>query len=135
MEREVEPSEFKLSAIHTVMLGVRDLERSVAFYRDRLGLPVKFQSAEFAFFEAGGVTLALSRPLARVVAGADSDSSLSGAAEVVFAVPGVREAHAALRAKGVEFTHEPRNVAGTAWAANFDDPDGHALSIFGPERA
>jgi predicted lactoylglutathione lyase len=26
------------------------------------------------------------------------------------------------------------NVTGTLWAANFDDPDGHHLSIFGPEH-
>jgi hypothetical protein len=26
-------------------------------------------------------------------------------------------------------------VSGPMWAANFRDPDGHGLSIFGPERA
>jgi hypothetical protein len=35
---------------------------------------------------------------------------------------------------GVRFTHEPRNVTGTRWAANFDDLDGHHLSIFGAEH-
>ncbi len=36
--------------------------------------------------------------------------------------------------RGLRFTHEPRNVTGTFWTANFDDLDGHHLSIFGPER-
>ena len=34
---------------------------------------------------------------------------------------------------GVEFLREPSNVTGDSWAANFRDPDGHLLSIFGPE--
>jgi len=34
---------------------------------------------------------------------------------------------------GVCFTGELRNVTGARWAANCDDPDGHHLSIFGPE--
>ena len=43
----------------TVMLGVREMERSVAFYRDALGLSVQFASAEFSFLSAGGVALVL----------------------------------------------------------------------------
>jgi hypothetical protein len=46
----------------------------------------------------------------------------------------VQEAYEALSGKGIEFTHEPRNVTGAQWAANFEDPDGHRLSIFGPEH-
>jgi hypothetical protein len=46
----------------------------------------------------------------------------------------VRGAFEALRAKGVQFTIEPRNVTGTLWSANFQDPDGHRLSVFGPEH-
>jgi len=34
----------------------------------------------------------------------------------------------------VTFMNEPRPVTGDRWAANFRDPDGHLLSIFGPER-
>jgi predicted enzyme related to lactoylglutathione lyase len=75
------------------------------------------------------VTLALSEGLARAV------PQIGEAVEVVFAVDGVREAYEALRAKGVAFRMEPRVVAGTNWAANFDDPDGHHLSVFGPEKA
>ena len=51
---------------------------------------------------------------------------------MVLAVVSVRAAYAALSDKGVEFLREPANVAGDSWAANFRDPDGHLLSIFGP---
>ena len=47
----------------------------------------------------------------------------------------VTAAHAALRARGVEFLNAPRHVTGDQWAANFRDPDGHLLSVFGPEKA
>ena len=121
--------DFSLNKIGVVMLGVQDLDRAVAFYRDKLGLTLQQQiPGDFAFFAAGGITLALSIPHAK------NSPNKVGATEVVFSVEDVRAAHEALRARGVQFTVEPRNVAGTLWSANFNDPDGHRLSIFGPER-
>jgi catechol 2,3-dioxygenase-like lactoylglutathione lyase family enzyme len=117
---------FKLSKIGVIMLGVADLEKSVAFYRDRLGLKLSAQFEGFAFFDAG-VTLALSRGLAQAT------GKGSGATEVVFAVEHVRAAFDALRNQGVEFFQEPRQIAGPNWGGNFRDPDGHILSILGPE--
>ena len=121
---------FKLTKISFVMLGVRDLARAVTFYRDLLGLKVQFQSTEFAFLDAGGVTLALGLPLAQAM-GQDS-KKLGGASELVFGVDDVQAAHDSLAARGLKFVREPHNVTGAQWAANFEDPDGHALSIFGP---
>lgn len=119
-------AKYKLTQLGTVMLGVRDLAAALAFYRDKLGMSVKFQSGEFGFLEGGGVTLALSVPLEKALGHA------TGATELVFHVEDVRAAYEALGRQGVQFTLEPRNVAGDSWAANFDDPDGHHLSIFGP---
>ena len=50
-------------------------------------------------------------------------------------MPDLTAAHEPLRARGVEFLNAPRNVTGDQWAANFRDPDGHLLSVFGPEKA
>ena len=116
-----------LTQISIVMLGVRDLAASIEFYRDRLGLAVKGQMPGFAFLDAGPVTLCLSEPLAR------ASANLVGATELVFPVERVRDAYQALQVKGVKFLNEPRNVVGANWAANFTDPDGHKLSVFGPE--
>ena len=125
----MEKNSFRLSRVGTILLGVKEVGRSMAFYRDTLGLPLTAHFETFAFFNAGGVTLALSEGLARAI------PQVAGATEVVFAVEGVREAYEALRAKGVAFRIEPRQVAGPNWAANFEDPDGHHLSVFGPEKA
>ena len=51
---------------------------------------------------------------------------------MVLAVASVGAAYTALKDRGVEFLREPANVTGDSWAANFRDPDGHLLSIFGP---
>ena len=119
---------FKLEKIGVIMLDVTELARSVAFYRDRLGLTLQQQFESFAFFNGGGVTLLLRQTSPQ------TRSGVPGATEVVFSVEGVREAHEALKGKGVAFTLEPRVVSGPMWAANFNDPDGHRLSVFGPER-
>ena len=34
-----------------IMLGATDMDRSVEFYRDRLGMKVNMQSAEFTFLD------------------------------------------------------------------------------------
>jgi lactoylglutathione lyase len=114
--------------ISHVMLGVESTARSLEFYRDILGLTVQSEHPGFAFLDAGGFTLALSEGLAKAC------QPRVGATELVFGMEDVRAAYEALKSKGVAFTHEPRAVAGPMFAANFTDPDGHRLSIFGPER-
>lgn len=115
------------SEVSMVMLGVEDLSRSVEFYRDTLGLAPHGQSAEFAFFAAGGISLALSVPLGRAV------QPRSGAAEVIFRTASVEKAHALLAERGCVFVNEPREVMQGSWAATFTDPDGHHLTLFGPK--
>jgi uncharacterized protein len=109
------------------MLAVADLGASLAFYRDRLGFEVKMEIPGFAFLDGGGITLALGEPLAKVAGGS------AGGVELVFGVTSVTATHAALAQAGLAFRNPPRNVDGTNWAANFGDPDGHLLSIYGPE--
>ncbi|MGH9632273.1 MAG: VOC family protein, partial [Bryobacteraceae bacterium] len=61
------PPDFRLSKIGLIQLGVTDLNRSVEFYRDRLGLRFLGQSDVFGFFVAGGVSVALSVPISSVL--------------------------------------------------------------------
>lgn len=119
--------ELKLSQITSIMLGVRDLNASLEFYRDKLGLRVKMQEPQLALLDAGPVTLGLSPGHVRLA------PQVNGATEVVFHVENVRAARQALIDRGVSFMTEPRQVTPVDWAAHFRDPDGHLLSIFGPE--
>ena len=118
---------FNLPPVSMIMLGVRDLEKSLSFYRDRLGIDVRQRIPGFAFLDSGALTIVLSEPLAKNV------SPLAGATEVIFSVNDVRASYEALKDQGVEFSQAPRNVSGPMWAANFRDPDGHLLTLFGPE--
>ncbi|MGO9317012.1 MAG: VOC family protein [Terracidiphilus sp.] len=122
----MEQADYKLTQVSVVMLGVHDVTRSIAFYRDKLGLKVQSEIPGFAFLNAGAVTLCLSEPAAKV------RGQVAGAGEIVFSVEDVTAAYQALREKGVQFTHEPRNITPAARVANFDDPDGNHLSIYGP---
>lgn len=110
-----------------IMLGVTNVDGSVRFYRDTVGLTLQSASSEFAFFATGVVTLALNAPLGRSV------KPLAGATEVVFPVASVRAAHETLSAQGCVFATAPRVVTGESWAASFRDPDGHLLTLFGGE--
>ena len=113
--------------VSVIMLGASDLAKSIAFYRDKLGLQLTSEIQNFAFFDAGGTTtLALSR------AHAQHSPHIVGATEVVFGVDGVKSEYERLKNQGVDFRTEPRDVNGKEWAASFVDPDGHLLSIFGP---
>jgi catechol 2,3-dioxygenase-like lactoylglutathione lyase family enzyme len=117
----------QLSRITAVMLGVRDVPAAILFYRDKLGLKVIMQETEIALLQCGTVMLGLNRGLAK------ASAQIAGATEVVFAVESVRAARAGLLTHGVTFIDEPTQVTPTDWVAHFRDPDGHLLSIFGPE--
>ncbi|HEX6513118.1 MAG TPA: VOC family protein [Chloroflexota bacterium] len=119
-------ADFKPNGITIVMLGVTDLEASTAFYVERLGMRATGQVQGFAFLDGGGVTLALSEPLAKI------SDHLVGATEVIFGVDDIQAAYRELTARKVKFLNEPRRIDDTNWAADFADPDGHVLSIFGP---
>jgi catechol 2,3-dioxygenase-like lactoylglutathione lyase family enzyme len=45
--------------IDYTMVIVSDMARSVEFYRDKLGIPLKFESPEWTEFATGATTLAL----------------------------------------------------------------------------
>lgn len=115
-----------LSKVGIVMLGVRDLDRSLAFYRNALGLKERFTSPEFAFLDGGAVMIGLRKAPSLK----DPVDDLRN--ELVFEVDDVDAAYRSLSERGVAFRVEPRVVTGDRYAADFRDPDGHVLSIFGP---
>jgi lactoylglutathione lyase len=119
-------AQVKLAKIGTIMLTVGDLARAIAFYRDVLGVPLRFATEEFAFLDGGGVTLGLRR------AAGLAPASGEVRAEVVFEVEDVDEAWRSLTARGVSFRIEPRQATADRYVADFRDPDGNAITIFGP---
>ena len=115
------------SKVSVIVLGVSDLSKSVAFYRDVVGLEFKGQHEVLAFFSISGLTLMLNGNLRR------GDGPLAGASEIVCSVESVTGAHELLTQRGANFINKPREVTQGSWACTMADPDGHYLSVFGPK--
>jgi catechol 2,3-dioxygenase len=99
-----------------------DMDRSVAFYRDVLGLSlVRRDGGNWAVFDAGGRMFALHGAV-------EGRPVKPGGATAVFSVDDLDEAMARLGEHGVEFGHQGE-VGGYARFASFDDPDGNTVQI------
>ena len=119
-----------LSRIHQISMRVHDVDRAVRFYRDALGVPFLFAAPpRLAFFDCGGVRLMLSTP----EPGFDHPGSV-----LYFAVDDIKEAHNALKGRGVVFGGEPHKIATLAdrevWLANFTDTEGNSLALMSEPR-
>ncbi|HEY7469562.1 MAG TPA: VOC family protein [Acidimicrobiia bacterium] len=113
--------------LSNVILRVSDLESSIVFWRDMVGLELLWSSGEFAFFDLGDNRLVLNQPLA--YQSQESDT------EIVLEVDDLYATHGEMRGRGVPFEVEPRPVTSdgerTLLATHFRDPDGHLASVTG----
>jgi hypothetical protein len=107
-----------------IVLGSRDLERSLHFYHDILQLRMKARFGPFILFETGAATLVISAELA--------PASGEVTHECVFNVGSVTQAYELFKER-IAFLNVPRAVNDANWAVNFVDPDGHQWSFYGPE--
>ena len=113
------------------MVVVSDMDRSVEFYRDRLGIPLKFQSPEWTEFATGTTTLALHGGGVRSQNPSAGDpSKLAGACSIGFNVDDVEKTYEELQAKGIRFIMPPtqREGEGIKLAVALD-PDGLPISF------
>ncbi len=113
-----------LSRIRQIAVAVADLDRSRSFYRDILGVKHLFDAPHLAFFDLDGIWLMLSD---------NPDETPRPGSTLYFEVPDIRQAHAQLKARGVDFIDEPHLIADMGsyelWMNFFKDPDGTVLAI------
>lgn len=112
---------------------VSDMKESVKFYRDMVGLPLKFESPEWTEFVSGEATLALHRAESPG-AGPDAParSEAAGSCRPGLSVPDLDRFHERMLAHHVVCLQEPKEVFGSR-LAQYADPDGLPLSV-GEER-
>jgi len=113
------------------MVIVSDMKRSVAFYRDILGIPLKFESPEWTEFATGTTTLALhGGGVARQYQDTGDQSKTAGACSIGFNVDDVDKSYEELKAKGMMFVMPPaqREGEGIKLAVGLD-PDGLPISF------
>jgi predicted enzyme related to lactoylglutathione lyase len=122
--------DFGLARIGQIGVTVHDLDRAVAFYRDRLGMRFLFQAPNLAFFDCDGVRLMLGLPER---AEHDHPGSI-----LYFSVGDLCAAHATLAARGVAFLDEPHLIARMPdhelWMAFFTDTEGNTLALMSEVR-
>ena len=110
----------EVERVDFVDIPSRDVERSIAFYRDVLGLPQN--PREPTEFEAANVTLAIWKPEDQGV-----EFPKSAAHGIALRVADVAAARAELESRGVEFVGE--RDSGVCNMAFFTDPDGNSLIL------
>jgi methylmalonyl-CoA/ethylmalonyl-CoA epimerase len=121
---------FGLGQIGQIAVPVSDVDRSVAFYRDTLGMRVLFQAPPgLGFFDCAGVRLMLDAP----AKAAGHHSSV-----IYYKVADLQAAFETLSARGVTFEAKPHLIARLPdhelWMAFFRDPDGNLLALMSEVR-
>ena len=124
--------EVGLSQIGQIALTVTDVERSVRFYNEALGIRLLFRAGpNLAFFDCAGVRLMLSAP--------ERDFKPGGGSVIYFKASDIRATFDALRGRGVTFSDEPHLIAKMPdhelWMTFFNDPDGNTLALMSEVRA
>jgi catechol 2,3-dioxygenase-like lactoylglutathione lyase family enzyme len=113
------------------MIVVSDMQRSVEFYRDKLGIPMKFQSPDWTEFATGTTTLALhGGGVASTEPPTGDPSKVAGACSIGFNVDDVDKTYEELKARGITFVMPPmqREGEGIKLAVAID-PDGLPVSF------
>jgi lactoylglutathione lyase len=126
-----------MSRLGYAIVYVSDLERSIAFYRDVVGLPFRFASESYAEFETEGAKFALyarshlPELIAREVPLGDAPWPQG---EVAFLVDDVDAEHERLLAAGANVLTPPTERPWGERTIHLLDPDGFVVELTRPKE-
>jgi methylmalonyl-CoA/ethylmalonyl-CoA epimerase len=113
---------FNLGPVGQIALGVRDPDRSEAFYGSVLGLRKLFRFGGLVFFDCGGLRLLL-----------EQEEAPARGSVVYFRVADIVLARRELEGRGVFFSDQVHRIAPMEdhdlWMTFFTDPDDHLLAL------
>jgi lactoylglutathione lyase len=113
-----------------VILFVADLERSVAFYRDVIGLPFKLQGEGYVEFATEGTRFGLyDRNRLDELTGQGAELPRSPGGEVVLLVEDVDAEAERLRGAGATILKGPVDRAWGHRTLHLEDPDGFVVEL------
>lgn len=126
-----------LISFEHVGMTVSDMDRSIAFYVDLLGLKLVLRKAsnnggELAFLDAGGGMLEMAAPAGGADKSVDVPNRRAGLRHLTFHFESVDETYAKLEASGVEMIEPPRPAANSEVlrkVAFCRDPDGIIIEL------
>ena len=113
-----------LKRVYNAHYWTKEMDASVSFYRDVLGLTFATRSGDdWAEFDAGGTTVALHGTY-------EGHAPPTDGATVVFEVDDLEGEMRVLGGRGVAFEGEVNEVPGYGRFVSFRDPDGNLLQMF-----
>jgi len=149
-----------LGDLHHLGLTVADIERSIHFYRDLLGMTlfrrrphadndyltlqtgypgVVLNVASFKVSPDSGQSLEVVQYMNHAGPPAETATNRPGNSHLCLTVDDLRACHADLKSRGIRFKSEPvaitagPNIGGLA--VYFYDPDGYTLELFQPAKS
>jgi lactoylglutathione lyase len=110
-------------------LLVNDFEKSLAFYRDILGLEVNSTEGKFADFKLEGTSLAIFEKEAATAMFPKKFMGNGGGVILAFQVDDVKKTCDDLKTKGIEIFEGPKTTPWGQTVAYFNDPDGNIWEV------
>lgn len=114
-----------IQKIGQIGVPVKDLNRALDFYKEKLGLSLLFNTNSMAFFECNGLRLMLTLP--------EKEEFALSSSVIYFEVNNIKDTYERLLSKEVTFIDEPHVVAKMGqtetWMVFFKDTEDntHAL--------
>ncbi len=118
--------------VNYAIVFVSDMSRAISFYRDVLGLTLRFESPGWTEFATDGATLALHPAEGTNSKRNDPQHMPAGRCRPGLTVPNLDDFHRRMLENQVPCTQGPTEVFG-ARVAQYVDPDGLPISV-GEER-
>jgi lactoylglutathione lyase len=121
-----------MSKVGYSRIVVSDLKRSIEFYRDVLGVPLKYEADDWAEFATLGTRLALKAgvpPVAAIPEKNDDGMPIAGRVGIAFEVKNLDQVYRDLSARGVKFTQAPTEDGPGGRMAMLLDPDGLEIAL------
>lgn len=110
------------------IIMVSDMAQSVAFYRDIVGMPLKFESPGWSEFNTEGCTWALHTCSGSAVDTASKPIESPGQCRPGFQVSDLVEFHNRMLENNVHCAQQPTETFGLK-VAQYVDPDGMVFSV------
>ena len=111
-----------IGKLTTIVLIVKDMDRSVAFYRDVIGLTLEMHTPYWSSLSAGNILLGLHPESEKTKAAPGMGCSFG------FEVTDIQAAVQELKAKSATMQMEPKRQD-FGWLAIVDDPDGYPVQL------
>ena len=110
-----------------ISIPISSFEKSLAFYRDQLGMKVRLDGRMFNWMELGPEEPLCKIGLYEWKEGIPRKYPVHTG--ITLDASDVQELYNRLKAKGTKFINPPKHEEWGGWSAEFTDPDGNFLSV------